>query len=42
MYRHDFRAVGYPVRLYSGKDALENLQLAHRRCNAAKGSQVYE
>ena len=24
-YRNDFRAVGYPVRLYSGKDALENL-----------------
>jgi alcohol dehydrogenase class IV len=25
MYRNDFRAVGYPLRLYSGKDALENL-----------------
>ena len=25
MYRNDFRAVGYPLRLYSGKDALEHL-----------------
>src|SRR3954471_9783410 len=25
MYRNDFRAVGYALRLYSGKRALENL-----------------
>jgi len=25
MYRYDFRATGYPFRLYSGKDALEKL-----------------
>ncbi|HEX2826314.1 MAG TPA: iron-containing alcohol dehydrogenase family protein [Burkholderiales bacterium] len=31
MYRHDFRAVGYPVRLYSGKDALENLPAETKR-----------
>src|SRR5918992_5291217 len=30
-YRHDFRAVGYPVRLYSGKDALENLPAELKR-----------
>ncbi|MBI4208005.1 MAG: iron-containing alcohol dehydrogenase [Betaproteobacteria bacterium] len=36
MYTCDFRLVGYPLRLYSGKDALENLpaelkrQRAHR------------
>lgn len=36
MYNCDFRATGYPLRLYSGKDALENLpaelkrQRAHR------------
>src|SRR5688572_26950829 len=36
-YRNDFRAVGYPVRLYSGKDALENLPAElkrHRRQRA--------
>jgi len=30
-YRHDFRAVGYPLRLYSGKDALENLPAELKR-----------
>jgi alcohol dehydrogenase class IV len=30
-YRHDFRAVGYAVRLYSGKDALENLPAEVKR-----------
>jgi len=24
-HTHDFRLVSYPVRVYSGKDALENL-----------------
>ena len=31
MYRNDFRAVGYPLRLYSGKDALENLPAELKR-----------
>ena len=31
MYRNDFRAVGYPLRLYSGKDALENLTAELKR-----------
>jgi alcohol dehydrogenase class IV len=37
MYRTDFRAVGYPLRLYSGKDALENLpsELARRKARRA-------
>lgn len=30
-YRNDFRAVGYPVRLYSGQDALENLPAELKR-----------
>jgi alcohol dehydrogenase class IV len=30
-YRNDFRAVGYPLRLYSGKDALENLPAELKR-----------
>ena len=34
-YRNDFRAVGYPLRLYSGKDALENLPAELKR-NRAK------
>ena len=34
-YTNDFRAIGYPVRLYSGKDALENLPAELKR-NAAK------
>jgi alcohol dehydrogenase class IV len=35
VYTNDFRAIGYPVRLYSGKDALENLPAELKR-NAAK------
>ena len=31
MYRTDFRAVGYPLRLYSGQDALENLPAELKR-----------
>lgn len=31
MYKCDFRAVGYPVRLYSGTDALENLPAELKR-----------
>ena len=31
MYRTDFRAVGYPLRVYSGKDALENLPAELKR-----------
>ncbi len=34
-YTNDFRAIGYPVRLYSGKDALENLPAELKR-NRAK------
>ena len=36
-YRNDFRAVGYPLRLYSGKDALENLpaELSRNRAKRA-------
>ncbi len=34
MYSYDFRAVGYPLRLYSGKDALENLAVEVKRQNA--------
>lgn len=34
-YQNDFRAVVYPVRLYSGKDALENLPAELKR-NRAK------
>src|SRR5688500_3345802 len=30
-YRNDFRAVTYPLRLYSGKDALENLPAELKR-----------
>jgi alcohol dehydrogenase class IV len=36
MYRHDFRAVGYPVRLYSGQDALENLPAELKRQRAER------
>jgi alcohol dehydrogenase class IV len=36
MYRNDFRAVGYPLRLYSGKDALENLPAELERHKAAR------
>ena len=35
-YRNDFRAVGYPLRLYSGKDALENLPAELKRRKAAR------
>jgi alcohol dehydrogenase class IV len=36
MYRYDFRLVGYPLRLYSGKDALENLPAEVKRQRAAR------
>ena len=36
MYRNDFRAVGYPLRLYSGKDALENLRAELKRHKARR------
>lgn len=36
MYRNDFRAVGYPMRLYSGKDALENLPAELKRHKAKR------
>ena len=36
MYQHDFRAVGYAVRLYSGKDALENLPAELKRHRARR------
>ncbi|MES2563900.1 MAG: iron-containing alcohol dehydrogenase family protein [Pseudomonadota bacterium] len=36
MYRYDFRAVGYPVRVYSGQDALENLPGELKRCRAER------
>jgi alcohol dehydrogenase class IV len=35
-YRNDFRAVGYPLRLYSGKDALENLPAELKRQRAKR------
>lgn len=35
-YRNDFRAVGYPLRLYSGKDALENLPAELKRHRATR------
>ena len=35
-YRNDFRAVGYPLRLYSGKDALENLPAELKRRGARR------
>ena len=34
MYRNNFRAVAYPLRLYSGKDALENLPAELKRHGA--------
>lgn len=36
MYSHDFRLVGYPLRLYSGKGALENLPAELKRQRAAR------
>lgn len=35
-YQGDFRAVGYPVRLYSGKDALESLPAELKRSGATR------
>lgn len=37
MYGYDFRLVGYPLRLYSGKDALDNLpaEIQRRRARNA-------
>jgi alcohol dehydrogenase class IV len=35
-YSGDFRAVGYPLRLYSGKDALENLPAEVKRRDASR------
>ena len=35
-YSGDFRAVGYPLRLYSGKDALENLPAEVKRQRASR------
>src|SRR5215212_12268361 len=39
-YRNDFRAVGYPLRLYSGQDALENLPAELKRRNAKRAMVV--
>ena len=36
MYRYDFRATGYPFRLYSGKDALEKLPAEVERNRARR------
>jgi alcohol dehydrogenase class IV len=36
MYNCDFRAIGYPLRLYSGKDALENLPAELKRQRAQR------
>jgi len=36
VYKNDFRAVGYPVRLYSGQDALENLPAELKRHRAQR------
>jgi len=35
-YQHQFRAVGYPLRLYSGKDALEHLPAELKRYKARR------
>lgn len=35
-YQHQFRATGYPLRLYSGKDALENLPAELKRYKARR------
>jgi alcohol dehydrogenase class IV len=35
-YQHDFRATGYPLRLYSGRDALEHLPAEIKRCRARR------
>jgi len=35
-YQHDFRATGYPLRLYSGRDALEHLPSELKRLKAQK------
>lgn len=35
-YQHRFRATGYPLRLYSGKDALENLPAELKRCKSQR------
>jgi alcohol dehydrogenase class IV len=35
-YQHRFRATGHPLRLYSGKDALENLPAELKRFKSAK------
>ena len=36
VYNCDFRGVGYPLRLYSGKDALENLPAELKRSRAKR------
>ena len=36
MIKHDFRAVSYPLRLYSGRDALENLPAELKRHKSQK------
>lgn len=35
-YKHQFRAVVYPLRLYSGRDALENLPAELKRCQSKR------
>ncbi|MGZ8266456.1 MAG: iron-containing alcohol dehydrogenase family protein [Burkholderiales bacterium] len=35
-YQTDFRAIGYPLRLYSGQDALENLTAELKRQRASR------
>jgi alcohol dehydrogenase class IV len=35
-YQHQFRATGYPLRLYSGKDAMENLPAELKRYKAQR------
>lgn len=35
-YQHQFRATAYPLRLYSGKDALENLPVELKRLKSQK------
>jgi alcohol dehydrogenase class IV len=35
-YRHQFRATSYPLRLYSGKDALGNLPAELKRCKSQR------
>ncbi len=40
IYNYDFRAAGYPLRLYSGKDALESLPTELKRHRGQRAFEV--